>query len=117
MRHIDPLPPELSRLFPRQRELVSLIYECGGATLHEIRARIPDAPSPRGFRTLLDRLERKGLVKRRRSGRHSEILYLPVLITETAQLRAFDRLTKEHFGGSPAGALKALSRLASQEKA
>jgi predicted transcriptional regulator len=111
---ITQAPPQwVEQLAPRQRDLVRVIYFNGGATVREIHAQIPDAPaSICGIRTLLNRLVRKGLLKTRRSGRHSEVIYLPGMDSVDVKLRAFDRIAREHFNGSKARAIDALQRLA-----
>ena len=118
MRRDHSLPAEIEAMHPRQRDLMRVIYFAGGATLREVHARIPDAPqSICGIRTLLNRLVRKGFLRVRRSGRHSEVIYLPAKSEPPVQLGAFERLARDHFGGSKARAIGALSRLATQEKA
>ena len=69
----------------------------GGATLREVHSAIPDPPaSIYGIRTLLSRLVRKGLLRTRRSGRHSELLYVAVSERSDVKLQAFDRIAREH---------------------
>jgi predicted transcriptional regulator len=93
--------------------MMQVIYSRGGATVAEIRALISDPPPElAGLRTLLRRMADKGLIKTRRSGRHSELVYLPAASSRDVQLRAFDRLAKEHFRGSTHLAASMLSRLA-----
>jgi predicted transcriptional regulator len=111
-----PLPACFDSLGPRQQEVVRVVYSSGGATIKEIYTRIPDPPpSICGIRTLLKRMIKKGILRTRRSGRHREILYLPGECGPAVQLRAFDRLADEHFGGSAARALIALATLAANE--
>jgi BlaI family penicillinase repressor len=110
------LPAEFDHLGSRQCDLMRAIYETGGATAREVHARIPDPPSSIcGVRTLLNRLARRGLLRTRRSGRHSEMLYLPAVVNPEVQLRAFDRIVREYFRGSKARAVDALERLAANE--
>jgi predicted transcriptional regulator len=111
------LPAELETMHPRQRDLMRVIYSSGGATLREVHAQIPDAPpSICGIRTLLSRLVRKGLLRVRPSGHHSELIYLPARGDELIHLGAFDRLVRDHFNGSKTRAFGALMRLAAEEK-
>ena len=112
-----PLPMEFEALGERQRELVQIVYMHGGATVREIHSRIPDPPpSPCGIRTLLNRMVRKGLLRARPSGRHSELLYLPVASNSDVRLRAFDHIARKYFRGSKSRAAEALQRLAIVEK-
>jgi hypothetical protein len=55
---------------------------------------------------------RKGLLRTRRSGRHSELVYLPAASDSDVRLRAFDRIAKEYFRGSKYRAAEALDKLA-----
>jgi predicted transcriptional regulator len=109
------LPDDLEGMHPRQRELLRVIYASGGATVREVHRRIPHPPSSIcGVRTLLNRLVRKGFLRSRRSGRHSEVIYLPAHQDPDVWLRAFDRLARDHFGGSRTRAIASLSRLAAE---
>ncbi len=111
------LPAGFEPLGQRQRDLIRIVYGRGGATVREIHARIPDPPPTLcGIRTLLNRMVRKGLLRTRRSGRHSELVYLPALTDSDVRLRAFDRIAKEYFRGSKYRAADALDRLASFEE-
>ena len=117
MRVSGAMPAEFEILGDRQRELVRIIYRRGGATVREIHAKIPDPPpSPCGIRTLLNRMVRKGLLRTRPSGRHSELLYLPAASSLEVSLSAFDRIAKEHFRGSKYRAADALDKLARCEE-
>lgn len=107
---------KLEDFHPRQRELLRVILARGGATVREIHAQIPDAPpSICGIRTLLNRMVHKGVLRSRRSGRHSEVLYLPAAADCFVQMRAFDRITRAHFGGSTSRAFQLLERLAAND--
>ena len=110
------LSSELEGFHPRQRELLRVILTSGGATVREIHAQIPEAPpSICGIRTLLNRLVHKGVLRSRRSGRHSEVIYLPTATDSFVQMRAFDRITHAHFGGSKSKAFQLLERLAAND--
>lgn len=107
----DSLPDEVRQLFPRMREIASIIYQRGGATVRQIQARIEDPLTICGIRTLLIRMERRGLVRHRRSGRHSELFYLPAVVTDDVRQNALRCFVDEQFDGSAAAALKDLLRL------
>lgn len=112
------LPTAVERLAPRQREMMRVIYADGGATIRDIHSRIPDPPrSICGLRTQLNRLAKRGLLRTRSSGRHSEIVYLPSECSPDVQLSAFARIADDHFGGSATRALRALTKLAAHEEA
>ena len=64
------LPPEVQSLCPRMREIATIVYLNGPATTRDVQARISDPLTVYGIRTMLNRLVRKGVVTRRRSGCH-----------------------------------------------
>ena len=118
MRKPYPVPDEVERMHPRQRDILRVIYRTGGATAREIHAQIPDPPRSRcGIRTLLSRLSRRGYVFSRPSGRHRERIYLPARSDTIARAAAFNRLAKTYFGGSRTRAINALCVLAAAEGA
>lgn len=110
------LPFELDALAARQRDMIRVINITGGATIREIHARIPDPPpSICGLRTQLNRLVTRKLLRKRRSGRHSEILYLPAKSSGSAQRGAFERIAEDYFDGSTDSAVHELMKLAAEE--
>ena len=116
MRDSMRMPVDLERMGVRQQGMLRVIFASGGATVREIHSRIPDPPeSVCGIRTLLNRLVRKGVLKTRPAGRHSEVLYLPADTWSDLQRRAFERIAEEHFGGSVSHAIHELMRLAANE--
>jgi predicted transcriptional regulator len=107
----EALPPEVVKLFPRMRELASLVYLNGGATARDVQAGIADSLTICGVRTLLNRLVRKGILHRRRSGRHTEVLYLPAIVTAELRQAALVEFVQRNFDGSTVSALQTISRL------
>jgi predicted transcriptional regulator len=105
------LPAEVRALFPRMREIATVVYLSGGATVKEVQERIEDPLTIYGVRTLLNRLARKGIVRRRRSGRHTEVLYLPAIVTPQLRQLALRRFLDRDFDGSVSSALQTISRL------
>ena len=106
------LPLAVEQLAPRMREIATIVYLNGVATLREIQARIDDDVSVYGLRTLLNRMVRRGILARRRSGRHSEIAYLPGIITDDIRAAALERLIESDFDGSVQAALVTSMRVA-----
>ena len=94
------LAGKISRLGPRQREIAALIYSSAAVTPRYIQERLSERRSLRVVRTLLDRMVAKGLVKRRQSGRHREIIYLAAIPTPRVREAAVEKLVIEQFGGS-----------------
>jgi predicted transcriptional regulator len=111
------LPPEVKALCPRMREIATIVYLNGPATTRDVQARISDPLTVFGIRTMLNRLARKGIVTRRRSGRHSEIVYLPAIQTEAVRELALKRFIEWNFNNDISGALQSTLRLMSLEKA
>ena len=65
-------PSEFSR---RERQIMDAIFELGEATVNQVVAAIPDAPTAMAVRRMLHILEEKGHLKRRENGR--EVIYSP----------------------------------------
>lgn len=61
---------------------------------------------------MLDRMATRGIVKRRRSGRHNEIIYVAAIATPEVREAAVKRLVDEQFGGSVSAAAAAVAALA-----
>lgn len=88
----------LHALPPREREVAENVLRSGEASAAEIRAALSGPISDAAVRTMLRRLEAKGVVRRRRSGRR--FLYAPAWSATAAREAAAKRLGEEHFGGS-----------------
>ncbi len=110
----ESVPAEIARLAPRMRQIAEIVYRTGGVTLRDIHREIDDDVTIYGIRTLLSRMARKGLVRRRRSGRHAEIVYLPGILTPQVRAAALAEMVKREFEGSPKAALIVAMRLAQQ---
>lgn len=114
-RHVaddrEALPPAVLKLFPRMRELASVVYLSGGATARDVQVSIADPLTICGVRTLLNRLVQRGILQRRRSGRHTEVLYLPAIVTPELRRTALIRFVDRNFDGSIVNALQTVSRL------
>jgi predicted transcriptional regulator len=106
-----PLPGRVDELCTRMREIATIVYLNGGATARDVQARIPDALTIYGIRTMLNRLAKKGIVKRRRSGRHTEIVYLPAILSRSVLDIAGRRFIDRNFNGSVSTALQSVLRL------
>jgi predicted transcriptional regulator len=112
--HREPLrlPEQIDALAPRMREIASFVYRRGRATVREVQAEIEDPITVYGLRTLANRMVSRGIFVSRRSGRHSEITYIPALITDDVRRLALLRFVDDRFGGSPAAALRFILQLA-----
>ena len=96
----------LSKLPPRERQIVDILYERGPVLVAEICDTLPDQLSGSAVRAMLKRLEDKGYVQRSESERG--YLYSPVLSDSVAKKSALSEIVKTFFNGSPASAASAL---------
>ena len=90
----------------RERDVFEVLCRLGEASAGDVRQALPDPLSDSAVRTLLSRLEAKGLV-RRRPGAGSN-LYAPVQDAETVAAGALSRVIDTFFNGSAASAATAL---------
>lgn len=90
----------------REREVFERLCQLGSATAAEVRSALADPLSDSAVRTLLKRLEDRGLVARR-SGPQG-YAYRPVPRTAAVAEGALRRMVDTFFAGSAAGAATAL---------
>lgn len=90
----------------REREIFEILCNAGEATAAEIRTAMDDPPSYSAVRTMLARLEAKGLVKHR----SVEQAYVYKSVPQPAKVResALKSMVKTFFDGSAASAATAL---------
>lgn len=90
----------------REREIFEIVASAGKATAVEVRAAMSDPPSHSAVRTLLARLEQRGLVRHRQV----EQSYVYESVPQPAKVResALTQLVKTFFNGSAASAATAL---------
>ncbi|MGD9857007.1 MAG: BlaI/MecI/CopY family transcriptional regulator [Planctomycetaceae bacterium] len=93
-------------LAPREKQILDVIYRLGKASVAEVREQLTDAPSYSAVRTMLGQLERKGCVRRDRSGVTHR--YSPVESRRSASRSALRSVIETFFPESPADALAAL---------
>ena len=90
----------------REREIFEILCSSGDATAAEVRERMADAPSYSAVRTLLARLEARGLV------RHHVVdqayVYASVPGAEQVKESMLRQMVKNFFDGSAASAATAL---------
>ena len=96
----------LSKLPPRERQIVDLLYQRGDLAVAEICDALPDHPSGSAVRTMLKRLEDKGFVRRTDSDKG--YLYSPAVADSVARKTALSEVVRVFFNNSPAGAATAL---------
>lgn len=96
----------LSKLPPRERQIVDILYERGPLPVAEICDALPDQLSGSAVRAMLKRLEDKGYVSRSDSERG--YLYSPTVAESAAKKSALSEIVRVFFNGSPASAASAL---------
>ena len=96
----------LSKLPPRERQIVDLLYQRGASAVSDICEALPDQLSGSAVRAMLHRLERKGYVSREESDRG--FLYSPAVAESDARKSALSEVVRVFFNGSAAGAASAL---------
>jgi predicted transcriptional regulator len=96
----------LSKLPPRERQIVDILYERGPVAVADICDALPDPLSGSAVRAMLKRLEDKGFVQRSDSDRG--YLYSPVVSEMAAKKSALSEIVRVFFDGSPASAASAL---------
>ena len=96
----------LSKLPPRERHIVDILYERGAMPVADICDALPVQLSGSAGRAMLKRLEDKGFVQRDESDRG--FLYSPVVSDTVAKKSALSEIVRVFFNGSPASAASAL---------
>jgi predicted transcriptional regulator len=104
----------LSKLPPRERQIVDILYERGALAVAEVCDALPDQLSGSAVRAMLKRLEDKGFVQRSDSERG--FLYRPVQPENAAKKSALSEIVRVFFNGSPASAASALLGMSQQLK-
>ena len=97
-----PRPPRraLFDLAPLELDCMNTLWPMGEGTVREIRDRLAER-LPRAYTTIMtimDRLARKGIVERRKTGR--AYVYRANLSAEEARSQAFGQVVEKFFGGS-----------------
>jgi predicted transcriptional regulator len=96
----------LSKLPPRERQIVDILYQQGPLLVADICEALPDQLSGSAVRAMLKRLEDKGFVQRTESERG--FLYSPSVSDSVAKKSALSEIVRVFFNGSPASAASAL---------
>ena len=90
----------------RESQIMEILYRRRRATVEEIRAELPDAPSPSSVRKLLDIMIDRGLLAREYDG--PRYVYFPAVKPEDASRSALKQLVRTFFNNSPGSAIAAL---------
>jgi predicted transcriptional regulator len=102
----------LSKLPPRERQIVDFLYERGALSVADICGALPVQLSGSAVRAMLKRLEDKGFVRRSESERG--YVFSPVVSDSVAKKSALSEIVRVFFNGSPASAASALLGMSNQ---
>lgn len=84
---------------------MDILFASEEATVLEIQERLPDPPTPMAIRRMLQILEEKAQVRRRKEGRG--FVYMPKQTRRRAGSKALSHVIETFFGGSMEDALAA----------
>jgi len=96
-------PLDLGR---RERQIMEAVYACGQASVTDVLEAIPDPPSYSTVRAILNSLEEKGHLQRKKLGK--KFLYVPTVSPEKARRSVLKRMVSTFFNGSAAQAAASL---------
>ena len=99
--------PNLTR---REAQIMAILHRRRRATVEDIRAELPDAPSPTSVRKLLDIMIDRRLLGREYDG--PRFVYFPAATPEDASRSALEQLVRTFFDDSPGSAAAALLDMA-----
>src|SRR3954468_17831643 len=89
-----------------ESQIMEILHRRRRATVEEIRAELPDAPSPSSVRKLLEIMIDRGLLAREYDG--PRFVYFPAVKPEEASRSAPTQLLRTFLNNSPGSALRAL---------
>jgi predicted transcriptional regulator len=102
------MQPHLTR---REAQIMEILHRRRRATVEEIRAELPEAPSPSSVRKLLEIMIDRRLLGREYDG--PRFVYFPAVTPEDASRSALRQLVRTFFGNSPGSAAAALLDMSS----
>ena len=91
---------------------MEILHRRRRATVEEIRAELPDAPTPSSVRKLLDIMIDRRLLSREYNG--PRFVYFPAAKAEAATRSALRQLVRTFFNDSPSSAAAALLDMAGE---
>lgn len=97
----------------RESQIMEILHRRRRATVEDIRAELPDAPSPSSVRKLLDIMIDRGLLAREYDG--PRYVYFPAVKPEEASRSALKQLVRTFFNNSPGSAIAALLDIGSTQ--
>jgi predicted transcriptional regulator len=85
---------------------MEILYRRRRASVEDVRAELPDAPSPSSVRKLLDIMIERGMLAREYEG--PRFVYYPSAKVEQASRSALKQIIRTFFEDSPGSAMAAL---------
>jgi predicted transcriptional regulator len=95
-----------TNLTRREAQIMEILHRRRRATVEEIRAELPDAPSPSSVRKLLEIMIDRRLLGREYDG--PRFVYFPAVAPEDASRSALKQSVRTFFNNSPGSAAAAL---------
>jgi len=99
----QPTTVDLTR---RESQIMAILYRRRRATVEEIRAELPDAPTPSSVRKLLEIMIDRGLIGREYDG--PRFAYFPAVHPDEASKTALAQVVHTFFNGSTGSVVAAL---------
>lgn len=88
-------PKTLSR---RERQIMDIVFARGEANVRQIQEQLDDPPTDMAVRRMVQILEEKGFLKRRKEGR--KVVYSPLESRKSAGASALQHVVNTFFGGA-----------------
>jgi predicted transcriptional regulator len=96
----------------RESQIMEIVHRRQRAAIEDIRAELPQAPSPSSVRKLLEIMIDRGLLRREYDG--PRYVYFPAVKAEDASRSALQQVVRTFFNDSPGSAMAALLDIAEQ---
>jgi BlaI family transcriptional regulator, penicillinase repressor len=110
-RNFSPIVNPMSKptslhLTRRESQIMAILHRRQRATVEEVRAELPEAPTPSSVRKLLEIMIERGLLRREYDG--PRFVYSPAATQEDASRTALKQLVRTFFNDSTGSAMAAL---------
>ncbi|HEY1303392.1 MAG TPA: BlaI/MecI/CopY family transcriptional regulator [Vicinamibacterales bacterium] len=96
----------------RESQIMEILHRRQRAAIEDIRAELPEPPSPSSVRKLLEIMIERGLLRREYDG--PRYMYFPAVAPEDASRSALKQLVRTFFNDSPGSAMAALLDLSNK---
>lgn len=97
---------DLNSLFPRERQILEIVYQMGEATAKNVQEKLPDDLSNAAVRTMLNNLEQKNLLHHR--VHKGTYIYSPIIPKSRIRKSYMKHILHIFFKGEEDSALVAL---------